>query len=169
MIGDKVFDCREMFRVACTFCECADMAQEKIQHDSADIGFYTSPVVANSAFACEVFLKAILKFKEIEAQKVHKLRELYDMLPNELKERIKQEVSCGCPGIWRDCFGLDYLDKVSNAFVEWRYSYEHDFRIISSIQINIGFLNRFRDVLREACCQMFFEVTWDEYKRRYNG
>ena len=33
MIGNKIFDCQEMFRHACTFCECADMALDKLQHD----------------------------------------------------------------------------------------------------------------------------------------
>lgn len=165
MTENKLYDCQEMFRVACTFCECADMAQEKFQHDTADIGFYNTPSIVNSAFACEVFMKAILKFKQIKTPKTHKLKELYDTLPDELRERIKQNVSCGCLGIWRDCFGLEYLDEISNAFVEWRYSYEHDWSKCGSMKIHTGFLNRFRDTLREICCEMFFDITWERYKR----
>jgi len=162
---NKLYDCQEMFRVACTFCECADMAQDKFQHDTADIGFYNTPSIVNSAFACEVFMKAILKFKQIEAPKAHKLKTLYNRLPNKIKTRIKQEVSCGYLDMWQNCFGVEYIDQISNAFVEWRYIYEHDFSKGGTVQINIGFLNRFRDTLREICCEMFFDITWERYKR----
>ena len=76
MTGNERFDCQEMFRVACTFCECADMAFQKGQHDTAAIGFYHMPGLVNSAFACEVFLKTILKWHDIEPPKLHKLKDL---------------------------------------------------------------------------------------------
>ena len=161
MIGNKLTDCQEMFRHACTFCECADMALDKFKHDTADIGFYVSPVTINSAFACEVFLKAILKHQDIKSTKSHKLRDLYEALPLELKEWIKNEVSGGYPDMWTNL----YLDNISNAFVKWRYNYEHDWRKDGcTMHIEVGFLNRFRDTLREICCRMFFGIAWDEYK-----
>ena len=169
MIGNKEFDCQEMFRHACTFCECADMALEKHMHDTADIGFYTSPATINSAFACEVFMKAILKHQDVKSPKSHKLRDLYEALPMELKECIKNEVSGGYRDMWTNIWGQDYLDNISNAFVEWRYSYEHEWSKSSTMHIEIGFLNRFRDALREACCQMLFSTTWEEYKGSKNG
>lgn len=169
MTGNKLFDCQEMFRHACAFCECADMALSKFKHDTADIAWYDSPATVNSAFACEVFMKAILKYQEIKTPKSHKLRELYDALPDELKEWVKQVVSRGFHDIWTDVWGQDYLDEISNAFVEWRYSYEHDWSKSSIMHINIGFLNSFRDALREACCQVVFGITWEEYKGRQNG
>ena len=169
MIGNKEFDCQEMFRHACTFCECADMALEKHMHDTADIGFYTAPATINSAFACEVFMKTILKYQNKKTPKAHKLRDLYEALPKDLKAYIQHEVSGGYPDLWTNFWGNDYLDKVSNAFVEWRYSYEHDFTKNRTMHIEIGFLNRFRDALREGCCQMLFSTTWEEYKGSKNG
>ena len=154
-----------MFRHACTFCECADMVLGKLQHDTADIGFYTSPATINSSFACEVFLKAILKHQDIKSTKSHKLRDLYEALPLELKEWIKNEVSGGYRDMWTNIRGQDHLDNISNAFVKWRYNYEHDWRKDgSTMHIEVGFLNRFRDTLREICCRMFFGITWDEYR-----
>ena len=85
VVDRKLFDCQEMFRHACTFCECADMTASKHHHDTADIGWYTSPAVINSAFACEVFMKAILNFRDITPPRSHKLRDLYEALPE--KER----------------------------------------------------------------------------------
>ena len=92
MTGNKLFDCQEMFRHACTFCECADMALNKFQHDTADIGWYDTPATVNSAFACEVFMKTILKYQDKEIPKSHKLRELFDAIPTKIKELIKQYV-----------------------------------------------------------------------------
>ena len=166
MTGNKLFDCQEMFRHACTFCECADMALQKSVHDTADIGFYTSPGIINSAFACEVFMKAILAFGDIKVPKTHKLGELYEALSDGLKDWIKQVVSGGYRDMWTNVWGIDYLDEVSNAFVEWRYNYEHDWHESSTMHINIGFFNHFRDALREACCQMLFQMTWEDYKGR---
>ena len=165
MTGNKIFDCQEMFRHACAFCECADMALDKFKNDTADIDFYVSPVTINSAFACEVFLKAILTYQDKKTPRLHKLRDLYNALPKELKKLIKCEVSGGYPDMWTNFSGQDYLDNISDAFVEWRYNYEHDWRKDGcTMHIEIGFLNRFRDTLREICCRMFFGVIWDEYK-----
>jgi hypothetical protein len=161
--GNKDFDCQEMFRHACTFCECADLAQNKLQHDTADIGFYTSPAVINSAFACEVFMKAMLSHHDALTPKTHKLRDLYEALPDKVREWVKFVTSMNCRDLWVDSFGFEILDQVSNAFVEWRYIYEHNWSKGATVHIDIGFLNRFRDALREACCQMLFSTTWQEY------
>ena len=148
MTGNKAFDCQEMFRHACTFCECADLAGEKMKHDTADIGFYTSPTVINSAFACEVFMKAMLLHYGELTPKTHKLRDLYEALPDKVREWVKSVTSMNCLGLWVDSFGFEILDQVSDAFVKWRYSYEHDWSKSASMRIDIGFLNRFRDALQ---------------------
>lgn len=166
VVNRKLFDCQEMFRHACTFCECADMAESKHHHDTADIGWYTSPAVIKSAFACEVFMKAILNFRDIKPPRSHKLRDLYEVLPEKEREWIKLAVTRGASFMWTDCFGFDYLDEISDAFVEWRYSYEIVGKKRAVMQINTGFLNDFRNALREACCQLFFKLTWEEYKER---
>jgi hypothetical protein len=142
------------------------MAASKHQHDTADIGWYTSPAVINSAFACEVFMKAILSFRDIKPPRSHKLKSLYVKLPEKEREWIKSVVSRGASCSWTDCFGFDYLDEISEAFVEWRYSYEIVGKKRAVMQINMGFLNDFRNALREACCQLFFKLTWEEYKER---
>ena len=175
MIGNKLFDCHEMFRHACAFCECADMAYKAEKHPTADISWYDFPAIVQSAFACEVFLKAICLFHDIELKPLYKnkqghdLKALYYVLPQEIREQIKMEVSHGDKEKWFNRFGVEHLVDISNAFQEWRYSYEHDWSKSSTMHIEIGFLNRFRDALREACCQMLFSTTWEEYKGSKNG
>ena len=158
-----MFDCREMFRHACAFCECADMAFEKFKHDTADISFYTTPSVVNSAFACEVFCKSLLLYFDIEQKKIHKLAELYDYLPDETKKYIKSYV-VNHLGRWKNALGVECLDNISNTFAEWRYSYEHDWNNSGVMYLETGFLIAFRDALREVCCKLFFNKTWERYK-----
>ena len=165
LTGRKLFDCQEMFRHACTFCECADMAQNKHHHDTADIGWYVSPAVINSAFACEVFIKALLIAKDIKAPKTHKLKKLFDKLPEENQERIRQFVCRNDYQAWNNCFGFDNIDEISDAFVDWRYSYEIVGKKRAMLEINSGFLENFRNALRDLCCRSFFGLTWEEYKK----
>ena len=158
MINDKMFVCREMFRHACAFSDCADFAMQVFCRDKAISGWYPTPAVVNSAFACEVYLKALLKYYDIPVKKEHRLKELYELLPEKARDWIKLTVISHY-GQWSDCFGRDYLENISNAFSDWRYSYESD-RLMS---IHHGFLTTFRDALREASCQLFIGKTWEEY------
>ncbi|MBQ7903188.1 MAG: hypothetical protein IJ362_05605 [Oscillospiraceae bacterium] len=163
MIGDKSEDCREMFRHACAFCECADMAFEKFKHDTADIAWYTTPAVVNSAFACEVFSKALMEYYNISVKKAHGLKDMYEKFPQELQDWIKIRVLNNY-GSWENMWGFPYIDNISDAFVKWRYHYEHDWNKSASMYIETGFLTVYRDVLREACCQLFFNKSWEQYK-----
>ena len=96
MTTGNLVECQKMFRHACAFSECADIAREKIQHDTADIDWYITPSVVNSAFACEVFLKALLLFYSVPPKKDHKIKDLYGLLPDDLREQVKQLTTIYC-------------------------------------------------------------------------
>ena len=150
---------------ACTFCECADMAVEKSRHDTAPIGFYDMPPLVNSAFACEVFLKTILKWFDIQPPKSHKLKDLYEKLPEEFRKQFEDALLKSYGGTWMGECGVDYLSTLSNAFQEFRYFYEHDFRKSGShYYIETTFLQVFRDALRDCCCRVIFNIGWEQYK-----
>ena len=162
MTGNKFFDCTEMFRHACSFANYAELG--RAQDDRID---FAKPEIVNSALACEIFLKAICFYYDINLNPLftkkrgHNLKALYEVIPQNIKDYIKQSVSQGYRNMWLNPFGIEYLSEISDAFEKWRYSYEH-----KSLHMPTWFLNRFRDALREACCQMFFKITWDEYKGR---
>ena len=164
-----LFDCQRMFRHACAFAECADMAEAKFCHDTADIEWYITPAVVNSAFACEVYIKALLQFYDIRFMNLlppkerHEIKKLYGLLPEESEEWIKQRTLDCYGGALKNAFGLEQLDDISDAFIDWRYSYEIVGTKRASMQINIGFLTVFRNALREVCCRLFFGKTWEEY------
>ena len=157
--------CQEMFRHACAFSEVADMAQDEFKHDTADINWYTMPAAVNSAFTYEVFLKALLHYSGISAGNIHDLKSLFKKLPEGIKNWVKETVKANNGGMWKDWRGVEYLDNISKAFVDWRYIYEHYLNGSVSIRFETGFLKVFRNTLREACCQLFFKKTWEEYKQ----
>ena len=163
MIGEKNFDCHEMFMHACTFCECADMAFQKKTHDTAPIGFYDMPALVNSAFACEVFLKTILKWYDIQPPKSHKLKDLYEVTPENVRAFIKPTLLNNF-GEWTDWLGREHLENFSNAFQDFRYIYEYDFTKNGSLYIETSFLIVFRNALRDCCCRVIFGIGWEEYK-----
>lgn len=158
-------DCQEMFRHACAFVETADMADDKRKHDTADINWYMIPASVNSAFACEVFLKALLHYSGISAGNIHDLKSLFKKLPEDIKNWVKETVKANNGGMWKNYFGFEYLDNISKAFAQWRYIYEIDLSNGGSIKFETGFLTLFRNTLREACCELFFNKTWEEYKQ----
>ena len=163
MIGEKNFDCQEMFMHACTFCECADLASQKGNHDTAPIGFYYIPADVNSAFACEVFLKTILKWYDIKPPKSHKLKDLYESTPENVRAFIKPTVLNNYGGRWFSDLGIEHLEVLSNAFQDFRYIYEYDLNK-GSYYIETGFLNVFRNALRDCCSRLLFGIPWEEYK-----
>ena len=163
MIGEKIFDCREMFRHACTFVECANLALNKLQHDTAPIGFYSIPSVVNYSFACEVFLKAILVWYEVPPRKQHELLELYQATPQSVQDSIKNITQNNYAGQWTNVWGIEYLEQLSNSFAKCRYLYEHNFSQQGSVHIEVGFLVAFCKALREVCCKLFYSQTWEEF------
>ena len=165
MTGNKLFDCTEMFRHACSFVDCAELCRDKEDHIN-----FAKPEIVNSTLACEVFLKSICLYYDIDLiplfkkKNGHNLKEIYEVLPQDIKEQIQMNVSHRYREMWIDPFGLEYLVGISDAFQKWRYSYEY-----TTLNMPTWFLTSFRDELREMCCQLFYNMTWNEYKGSKNG
>lgn len=74
------------------------------------------------AFTCEVALKALIKIKGGNIKNTHDLKVLFELLPYETKESIRQQV------MQRDHEGgINNFDTLiednKKAFEEWRYYY----------------------------------------------
>ena len=107
-------------------------------------------------------------FKQNDEEKVkllffEVLRDMYENFPQELQEWIKINVLNNY-GSWNNAWGVPYLDNISDAFIKWRYSYENNWSKSAVMQIETGFLTVYRNALREACCQLFFNKSWEQYK-----
>lgn len=87
------------------------------------------PEFVNLAFACELYIKAIAEFKNINVKKSHKLDELFERLNIQDKEEVYS--------IWRvsDCNNIDdheyfrqmfknNLEAITDVFTRFRYAHE---------------------------------------------
>lgn len=170
MTGNSVVDARRMFKHACAFSGCARFCTREpwdVEHRLPD---YSVAGIVNSAFACEVFIKSLLIYRGVSIEEIvdargrgeHKLRELWTMLENrdpQTADLVKQKI--------QELFNFEddekfyeMLDNVSNAFVYWRYIYEK-----SNGKIHVNFLNFFRELLKEVCCEKFYDMSWNEYTK----
>ena len=115
---------QHFYNQALRFMRCAERCMGS-ENDDGSIqiigGKYqtlSSPTMVNSAFSCELFLKAILHLSSIDYKKSYGLKSLYDILPyDEYKEFLKVIPSSG------KTFEEE-LDEHSQDFVFWRYYME---------------------------------------------
>ena len=153
-----IMSLQEMYDEACAFADCADMC--KNAENSHYMG-YGTPYIVNSAFACEVFLKTMLQKHKTKWPNSHKIKQLYELLPEHTKAKIK-DITLQRSWDWQDCFGIEHLERISDAFNDWRYSYEHK---RASLSCPTYFLDAFRDALREQCAFEIFGTTWEQYDK----
>lgn len=78
-------------------------------------------VSVNLAFACELFLKAILYELDIDFGRTHRIVELFQLLPEEYQKKIKENVNFKYEK--KSNFELE-LEEISDTFVFLRYSHE---------------------------------------------
>jgi len=165
LTGNNTFDACRMFKHACAFVDCATFCECEPQNIKCGVMTHTVADIVNSAFACEVFIKSLLVYhgKTIEEIRGHDLNGLwskYKTIDSVNVTRVEQKI--------KDIFGSEddnifdeFLQNISNAFEYWRYIYEKH-----GGKIHLQFLRMFRETLREACCEKFYNMTWDEYIRR---
>lgn len=169
MTGNIEYDSRRIFRHACAFADCAFFCEREPNSIIIPTQWYTTPDIVNSAFACEVFIKSLLIYQgmTIDEIKGHKLSLLWELLKQKdekITVKIKEAV--------KELFETDeenfysMLENISDSFEYWRYIYEKH-----GGKIHINFLRVFREALRNACCEKFYNQTWNEYvadKKRQN-
>ena len=147
-------DAFEMFRTGCNFSDCADLCLKEQDRAPESNLAYITPAIMNAAFSCEVFLKLLLQHEGKDIHKIHKLNDLYAKLSEDIQMELKEKTILRY-GKWSDIGGRPYLEQISNAFVECRYSYEHDWTESAIMQIEVGFLIEFKNSLKELCSDLF--------------
>ena len=80
-------------------------------------GIDLAPIVTNITFACELYLKAIILYKQGSVKPVHSIEELFNQLDEEDKEIIKNSSKIFD---W-----TQFMEELDAAFVTWRYLYEN--------------------------------------------
>lgn len=148
-----------MYLQAITFLDCACLCNETagLGKGSARSIYLGTPVIVNSAFACEIFLKLLLAIFNIKYGRCHELKKLFDLLPEETREKINSYLIQNY-GTLKDENGFELLQMYSNAFTEWRYSYEK-----YNLRIEQKFLFLFCEILKKECED---KLGWKGYDGR---
>lgn len=102
----------------------AYIALEQI-NNADDPLMYLVPKLVNGAFAVEVTLKAILTEQDIDYDKEHNLKVLFDKLPQNIQKEF-WEFLCSKKPEYTDIKKRDEeLVIMSDAFIKWRYCFEN--------------------------------------------
>jgi HEPN domain-containing protein len=101
------------------------------------------PAIVCISFATELYLKAVLGFKNLPKGKDgHSLKKLFNHLPEETKKLIRKNIRIP------DWYFDRMLSDADTAFVDWRYEYEYEFHPEKSLTISTEFLIRFINEVR---------------------
>lgn len=111
------YDVRRMYKQARGF-QLAGLRCIQIQEDEEQQWLPIQSIV-NCAFACEIYLKAILDYDDLNSNG-HHLKELYDRL---LPKRKSALTNLLCKEYTAEQVERYFLE-VNNVFVEYRYIYE---------------------------------------------
>ena len=158
---EPILNCQDIFFHACVFADCADFCFQYKKGDWAEYlqtGYYI-PQITNAAFACELFLKSILRKRKVSYNNTHALKGLFLLLPDDIKQRIEKTLKITFGESLIDQFDEEYMEAISNEFQEWRYAFEK-----AVISCPLDFLMAFLNVLRNECCEILYDKTWEEYK-----
>ena len=117
----------------------AYIALEQIHQSCNEKLLYFVPMVVNGAFSIEITLKAILAKNQIEYKKEHNLIVLFRLLPGSFQFELLGHLIEKAPEYKDSKKCLEELILISNAFADWRYSYEDK----PAPAINIRFLSVF--------------------------
>lgn len=167
MTGNKLFDACRMFKHACSFVDCATFCEREPKNIQTGVMSHMVACIVNSAFACEIFIKALLIYygntvDEIHGHELYKLWAKYKEIDigcaSNVEQTVKNIFNSKNANMFDEC-----LRNISNAFYEWRYIYEKH-----GATIHIQFLRIFREALREFCCEKFYNKTWSEYINHQN-
>jgi len=165
MTGNIQLDYSRMFRHGCAFLDCARNCEREPNSIECRFHSHTVAGIVNSAFACEVFIKALLVFHGMQRDELLRIKHDLDSLwkefkntDNETAKRVEESLKAWFDSDNDNMFD-EMLEKCSHAFVHWRYIYEQQ-----EGSVNINFLSGFRDILREVCCEKFYAQTWEDYK-----
>lgn len=186
--------CVFMFKQACAFAECGKHCEIEPLNSNMRKGNFVIAGMVNSVFACEIFLKTILYYYTVSHHKGHELDKLWKKL-KEKSPNIANEISNAVASFYPTAQSniierILKIENISITFKHWRYIYE-DEPLNSATVLNLkekrskgiklndeekkqsekfsgdpNFIRIFRDILKEKCCKILFDCSWNEYINR---
>lgn len=104
------------------------------------------PEIVNRAFACELYMKAILSTSQ-QTVNGHNLKELFGLLPSAIQADIQEHLP------YSQNEFTTKLKEISDIFEECRYTYEY-----SKMHIDLLFLRRFAENISEISHKLMLPI-----------
>jgi len=129
------YSAEEIYNTANSFLAASNALNQKLS-ETNDVGTYIAPIITNTAFSIELYLKCIYMIEHKKpAPNIHQLDKLYQKLSEENRIVIKMIFDMLVPQSKTDMtlkekipgteLNLDsVLKDMSSAFINWRYSFE---------------------------------------------
>jgi hypothetical protein len=138
-----------IWRQAVHFRRTGEFLINAMLHEKVRRPFALIPAVVIYTFAIELYLKALLLASgSTSPPQVHKLDELFDRLPLDVRDRVEALASEYGSANWRRAVkARDALSEMRTSFVDWRYA--HEKKAVASVQP--GKLHMLLDVLQTSC------------------
>ena len=114
-----------------------ELMDRESDHSSGDFLFQT-PATVNAAFSIEITLKAILTCEGIAYKREHNLFVLYTLLPEQAQYLIFKWMRENVPEYDSEAFIKEFV-LISDAFVQWRYSFEEGIKPAFDMRFLMGF------------------------------
>lgn len=121
-------------------------------------------MVVNGAFSAELALKALLKHHDIAYGTTHNLLHLFMLLPIDISSEIVNRSMEATPTFRNLENWIHELILISNAFEEWRYSYEAK----HSLVLDTNFLQAFAQAASKTLSSHCGKVEYGEAVRVEN-
>ncbi len=139
-----------MFGQAISFATVAENIYADAFKESPYKGNFMGPFIVNGVFSVEVFLKTIHNAYGNKI-KGHRLVELYKNMPNKGKSIFNTAAQDVRPlyALHEEENIISCLEKLSNAFVDWRYMYEKD-----KLSVEIQSIRYTMHTCQEACIRV---------------
>ena len=158
----RLYNARCMFDNACAFVECADYCENEQKKFAEDITSFVTVGIINANLACEFFVKSLLLFhgntlEEIKGQKLKPLWQKYKSIDVDNAIKIEKSIQQVFKSS-NDNFFDEMLECVSGEIDYWCGFYSKGGPVASQY-----FLQVFRNLLRQHCCQTLYDKTWLEW------
>lgn len=117
---------QQMYNQAFAFCSASSELWAKHLTRSPFNGHAVAPFVVNATLSIELYLKTLHAIEKHAPRMIHKLVTLYDDLPRRLRDAVDAEATRHTAEykLPSTTNFREVLNRLNNAFEQWRYLYE---------------------------------------------
>jgi hypothetical protein len=144
-------DLQRQLDTATAFFLAAERCVPAASFSTYGVHSVSAPTMVNYAFSVELALKVIHGISRGVSMRGHKLNELYQALPGDVKANLPHLAQ--------------YSDEIASQFEDWRYPYEQELLIGSIDDARRAFVECYREIRRmRPGFRSVYEEMWGTFE-----